>query len=85
MARAAVHIHARTQSGNRIEVEVPAPLKAGDEVDLVVLAPEAAEPAQPPRRTILEILDELPPGIGMFKSAKAVDEYIRAERDSWDR
>jgi hypothetical protein len=84
MARRALHIQARVQPGNRVDVHVPEPLKVGDEVDVVVLTPETGDRA-PRGRSILEILDGLPPNIGMFKTAKEVDEYIREERDSWDR
>ena len=42
-------------------------------------------PASPPRRSILEILDSRPPGSGLFKTSAEVDEYLRQERDSWER
>lgn len=36
-----------------------------------------------PRRSALDILREAPGGL-VFKTVDEVDQYIRAERDSWD-
>ena len=80
------------QAGGKVELVWPE-LKAGDIVDVVVsaaLAPERRSARQPgggrsrPRRSVLDILSEAP-GHLVFKSALEVDEYIREERDSWDR
>jgi hypothetical protein len=37
-----------------------------------------------PRRSMREILDELPGG-RIFKTSEDVDGYLREERDSWER
>ncbi len=37
-----------------------------------------------PRRSMREILNELPGG-RIFKTAAEVDAYLREERDSWER
>jgi hypothetical protein len=76
-------MHAVVQPGQRIELTAPAGLREGDEVDVVLLTDDASE-AGPPR-ALLDIIDALPTGIATFKSAKEVDEYVRNERDSWDR
>lgn len=38
----------------------------------------------PPRRSMRQILDELPGG-RIFKTPEEVDAYLREERDSWER
>ena len=77
--QAAVRSKAVVQPGGRIEVtndELP----VGKEVDVIVLV----ESESSGKRSALEILEGLP-GQRLFKSAAEVDEYIRAERDSWER
>ncbi len=70
------HLKTTVQPGGRIEV-TDADLPSGASVDIFVL------PALP-RRSAVDILVEAP-GQRAFKAADEVDEYIRAERDSWDR
>jgi hypothetical protein len=45
-------------------------------------APTAATPEAPIH--IIDLIKDLP-GHRLFKSAEEVDEYLRQERDSWDR
>lgn len=40
--------------------------------------------AEPRRRSIREILEDCPGG-RIFKTAEEVDEYLRQERESWER
>lgn len=46
---------------------------------------ESLPPVAPPRRSILEILESRPVGGGLFKTSAEADEYLRQERDSWER
>lgn len=78
--------------GGRVEFVCPE-LTAGEVVDVVVstqLEPERSSARLPgaersrPRRSVVDILNEAP-GHLLFKTAEEVDEYIREERDSWDR
>lgn len=78
--------------GGKIELVCPE-LQPGDVVDVVVSAspdPErsSASPSgdgnSSPRRSVLDILND-GPRERLFKTAKEVDDYIREERDSWDR
>ena len=87
-----LHEQVTVQPGGKVELVCPE-LKAGDIVDVVVsMAPAPARtPAwQPdgersrPRRSVLDILND-GPSERLFKTAAEVDEYIREERDSWDR
>jgi len=69
------------QSGGRIEVVDPA-LPEGCPVEITIRIPEDGE--EPKKRSILEILEEQP-SRRSFRTAEEVDEYLNAERDSWDR
>lgn len=80
------------QAGGKVELICPE-LKAGDIVDVIVLTavdPERSPDGRPgdensrPRRSVLDILND-GPSERLFKTAEEVDEYIREERDSWDR
>ncbi len=75
-----VKTRCRVLPGNRVEVTVPE-VEVGEEVEVTV----AARRRMPkrPRRSMQEILAEFPPP-GLFKTPKEVDEYLKAERDSWD-
>ena len=80
------------QAGGKVELVCPE-LQAGEVVDVVVSAavdPVRSSHGQPgsenstPRRSVLDILND-GPDERLFKTADEVDEYIREERDSWDR
>ncbi|MBW3624035.1 MAG: hypothetical protein KY468_11565 [Armatimonadetes bacterium] len=44
----------------------------------------SSKPLNPERRSVLDIIEDLPGGI-LFKTPQEADEYLQAERDSWDR
>ena len=78
--------------GGKIELVCPE-LQAGDVVAVVVSVepdPErsSASPSgdghSRPRRSAWEIIND-GPRERLFKTAKEVDDYLREERDSWDR
>jgi hypothetical protein len=72
-----VRVRTKVLPGNKIEVSSPE-LAVGSEVDVEISQnPE-------PRRTFRDIVRDLPPG-QLFKTPEEVDEYIRQERDSWER
>ena len=64
--------------GNRIEISDPA-LPIGETVEVSVEIPEASAR---PHKSVWEFLQETPPP-GVFKTAREVDDYLRAERESW--
>jgi hypothetical protein len=66
------------QEGGRVQIE-SCDLTPGTRVEVVVLHDDGQAP-----RSIDDILAGYAGG-RLFKSAREVDDYIRAERDSWDR
>jgi hypothetical protein len=79
--RTALHITARVQSGNKIEISAPE-LHEGQDVD-VFLIPRPSE--TPPRPSVLEFLDSLPPGPRSAPTRDEVERRFQEERDAWDR
>ena len=66
------------QEGGRIEVETRE-LIPGTQVEVIILQNQSNG---------LPSIDEILAGYSggrLFKSAKEVDDYIRTERDSWER
>ena len=74
----ALHIRTTVQPGGKVEFASPE-LEAGQSVDVVVTRSSSTE-----RRSVVDILAEAP-GHRLFKTGKEVDDYIREERESWDR
>src|SRR5271166_7064047 len=77
----ALHITARVQSGNKIEITAPG-LQEGQDVD-VYLVPRPSE--TPSRRSVLEFLDSLPSGPRSAPTWDEVERRFQEERDAWDR
>jgi hypothetical protein len=75
----------RTQTtvlpGHRLELYTPE-LPEGDTVEVIVLLP--VKPA-PPRRSVLDFLDALPPGPRSYPTWQEVEQHFQEERDAWDR
>lgn len=63
--------------GNRVEITSPEFVE-GDEVEVLIF------PGDQSGRSVLDLLKSTPPP-GGFKTAEEADEYLREERDSWDR
>lgn len=81
----ALRIETVVQPDGKIELNVPQ-LTPGQRVTVIVEAAEIVEAkAQTPqKRRAADILAEAP-GHLQFQTAKDVDEYIREERDAWER
>lgn len=56
-------------------------LPRGEMVEIFVLLPQSLSVERPSAREILAQA----PGHRLFQTAEAVDNYIKAERDSWER
>ncbi len=65
--------------GGKIEVTDQA-LPSGEVVDVIILLPASSTT----RRSAVDILAEAP-GHRLFKTAADVDDYLRKEREAWDR
>jgi hypothetical protein len=79
--RTALHVTARVQSGNKIEIVAPE-LREGQDVD-VFLLPRPSE--TPPRRSVLQLLDSLPAGPRSAPTWDEIERKFQEGRDSWDR
>jgi hypothetical protein len=79
--QSAIRITTKVLSGNKVEIELP-PGSIGEEVEVIVLLPE--KPAAQSRSAI-DIIKEAHSKQQTFRTPEEVDQYIREERDSWDR
>jgi hypothetical protein len=79
--RTALHVTARVQAGNKIEITA-FELEEGQDVDIFVIPrPQDAQP----RRSVLEFLDSLPSGPRSAPTWDELEQQFKAERDAWDR
>ncbi len=78
--QSALHRKATVLPGGKIEI-IDQALPSGEVVDVIILLPTSSATA---RRSAVEVLAEAP-GHRLFKTAAEVDEYIRKEREAWDR
>lgn len=76
----AIQITTTVGPDGTILIRVPE-LRPGERVTVSV-EPEQAQLKAP--QHVIDILNDLP-GHRLFKTAEEVDEYIREERQSWDR
>lgn len=81
-------IHREAVVGPDGHIDIAAPeLRPGQRVSITIEPePEAGAKTYAPEGTIpmIDLMEEAP-GQQLFKTADEVDEYIRRERESWDR
>ncbi|MBW4473067.1 MAG: hypothetical protein KME45_22210 [Stenomitos rutilans HA7619-LM2] len=77
--QSALHITTKVLPGHKIEIQIP-PGSVGEEVEVFVVLSEAL----PKQQAAIDILNQLP-GQQQFKTAEAVDRYLKEERDLWER
>jgi hypothetical protein len=77
----ALHVTARVQSGNKIEISAPG-LHEGQDVDVYLVPRPAATPSRP---SVLEFLDSLPEGPRSAPTWDEVERQFQQQRDAWDR
>lgn len=75
----ALRITTKVLPGNKIEIQIP-PGSIGEAVEVFVVLSGSS----PLKHSAIDILNQLP-GQQQFKTAEAVDRYLREERDSWER
>jgi len=74
-----LQIHTRVRPGERIEVPAPR-MTVGEEVEVTVVRARHTGSLE----HAIDIIDSLP-GSQLFKTPEESDEYLKQERDSWDR
>jgi hypothetical protein len=79
--QAALRVQTTILPGHRIEISAPE-LPEGDTVEVIVLLPART---LPPRRSLLEWLDSLPPGPRSYSTWEEVEQHLQEERDAWER
>lgn len=79
--QSALRMETTVLPGHRLEISAPE-LPEGAKVEVIVVLPE--QPIRP-RLSMLEFLATLPPGPLLFKTPEEADQYLREERDSWER
>jgi len=67
--------------GHRIEITA-SELPEGATVEVIVVLPVTAEPR---RLSMLEFLESLPAGPRAFPTWEEYEQFLREEKDSWDR
>lgn len=76
-----LHFETTVRPDGSIEIRAPE-LEPGQRVTVSVETEDQGEPRTGPH--VIDIISGLPGG-RLFHTADEVDEYIREERDSWDR
>jgi hypothetical protein len=79
--QSAIRITTRVLPNGKIELQLP-PESAGDEVEVFIVLPE--KPAVPALSAI-DIINQPREHQKLFKTSEEVDQYLRTERDSWER
>lgn len=67
--------------GHRLEISAPE-LPEGAKVEVIVVLPEKP---LPPRMSMLEFIDTLPPGPRAFPTWEEYEKFLQAEKDAWER
>ena len=76
----AMHIKTKVLPGNRIEINAPE-FAEGEQVDVFVVVSGGRTGK---KSSVLDILASRPQE-RLFRTAQDVDDYLKRERESWDR
>jgi hypothetical protein len=68
--------------GHRVEFSDPG-LPEGAQVEVIVVLPNQVAPK--PKMSMLEFIESLPPGPRAFDTWEEYEEFLREEKDSWER
>ncbi len=77
--QSALRVTTKVLPGNKIEIQIPLG-SIGEEVEVFVVLSGSF----PKKHSAIDILNQLP-GQQQFKTAEAVDRYLKEERGSWER
>lgn len=80
---ASIHIEATVSPDGKIEINVPE-LQPGQRVRVSIQPAEVEQAPVTGDVHMIDLIKDLP-GHRLFKTAEEVDDYLRQERDSWDR
>jgi len=75
-----LEVKTRILAGGRIELQIPE-LPEGCEATIKITVEESPSP---PKRRFLDVIGDYKGG-QLFRTVEEVDQYIREERDSWER
>jgi len=79
--QSAIRITTRVLPNGKIELQLP-PESAGDEVEVFIVLPGKSIV---PVLSAIDIINQPREHQNLFKTSEEVDQYLRAERDSWER
>jgi hypothetical protein len=77
----ALRLETTVLPGNRLEISDPG-LPEGVQVEVIVVLPEKPKP---PRISMLEFVESLPPGPRAFPTWEEYERHLREEKNAWDR
>jgi hypothetical protein len=79
--QAALRVETTVLPGHRVEISAPE-LPEGTRVEVIVVLPEAPAPR---RISMLEFVESLPPGPRAFPTWEEYEQFLREEKDAWER
>lgn len=77
-----IHLNATVGPDGTLDLHVP-DLPPGEQVNITVESEQAVPRAPTGEVHMIDLIKDLP-GHRLFKTAGAVDDYLRQERDAWD-
>lgn len=77
----ALRLETTVLPGHRLEISAPE-LPEGAKVEVIVVLPEKP---QPPRMSMLEFVESLPPGPRAFPTWEEYEKFLQEEKDAWER
>jgi len=79
--QSALRLETTVLPGHRVELSDPG-LPEGAQVEVIVMLPEKPKPAF---GSALDFLESLPPGPRAFDTWEEYEQFLREEKDSWER
>jgi len=82
--QSALKVKTRVLPGKRVEVTAPE-LVEGEDVELIILKPEAVSAAEPPKqfKSVIEFIDSLKPVERTPEEWAEIEREFYEERNSW--
>ncbi|MGF1496973.1 MAG: hypothetical protein ACFB8W_09150 [Elainellaceae cyanobacterium] len=78
--QSALRITTRVLPDGKIELQLPLE-SAGDEVEVFIVQPDKSATSS---LSAIDIINQPREHLNLFKTPEEVDQYLRAERDSWE-